>query len=295
MKAIFLVPALVSALAAQDQALTLTQRFKAESPAINQLMASFDGKQALAKAEAMMPTNKPEFDKSSPAKGLASSSEYGALMSIYTVAGKAAVTAGDWEKAVGYFRKAKEIAAENQVGAAVALAPAIEMWKKAESTGKTYIEEGAARRKELIEKASRSESEEVELKNFQTHEDNVKKGPMAVSQLQGIVDGLKEDAEHFDAPIAGIEKSIKAEKEQIDSPQFKGDKIKYVKAVMNPSNLDTRATKADKIGFVNRLLFLDPNNKKSLNQMDILLGKAAPQPEKPAKKAPSKSKKKKGN
>lgn len=295
MKAIYLVPALVSALAAQDQAPTLTQKFKAESPAINQLLTSFEGKQALAKTEALMPANKPEFDKSSPAKGLASSSEYAALMSIYTLAGKAAVTTGDWEKAAGYFRKAKEIATENQAGAAVALAPAIETWKKAESTGKTYLEEGAARRKELLEKTSRSESEEVELKNFQTHEDNVKKGPMAVSQLQGILDGLKDDADHFDVPIAGIEKSIKAEKEQIDSPQFKGDKIKYVNAVMNPTNLDTRATKADKIGFVNRLLFLDPNNKKALKQIDILLGKAAPEPESPAKKAPSKSKKKKGN
>lgn len=294
MKAIFLIPVLVSALAAQDAAPSLTQRFKAESPAINQLLTSLEGKQALAKAEALMPANKPEFDKSSPAKGLASSSEYGALMSIYTLAGKAAVASGDWEKAVGYFQKAKEIAGENATGAAIALAPAMEMWKKAESAGKTYLEEGAARRKELLEKASRSESEEVELKNFQTHEDNVKKGPMAVAQLKGVLDGLKEDADHFDGPIAGIEKSIKAEKEQIDSPQFKGDKIKYVNAVMNPTNLNTRASQADKIGFVNRLLFLDPTNKKALKQMDVLLGKATAEPE---KKAPSKGKgkKKKGN
>ena len=294
MKAIFLIPALVSAytVAAQDQVPTLSQRFKAESPAINQLLASFEGKQALATAEALIPANKPEFDKSSPAKGIASSSEYGALMSIYTLAGKAAVTYGDWEKAVRYFLTAKEIAAENASGTAAALTPAMEMWKKAESTGKAFLEEGAARRKELQELASRSESEEVELKNFKTHEDNVKKGPTAVAQLQGILDGLKEDAGHFVGPISGIEKSIKAEKEQIESPQFKGDKIKYVNAVLNPTNLETRTTKADKISFVNRLLFLDPNNKKSLKQLDVLLGKAAAVPE---KKAPSKSKKKKGN
>ena len=230
MKAIFLIPALVSAytVAAQDQVPTLSQRFKAESPAINQLLMSFEGKQALAKAEALIPANKPEFDKSTPAKGIASSSEFGALMNIYTVAGKAAVASGDWEKAVGYFHKAKEIAQENATGTAVALAPAIETWKKAESAGKTFLEEGAARRKELLELATRSESEEVELKNFKTHEDNVKNGPKAVAQLQGTLDGLKEDADHFDGPISGIEKSIQAEKEQIESPQFKGDKIKYV-------------------------------------------------------------------
>lgn len=294
MKAIFLIPALVSVLAAQDQAPTLSQRFKAESPAINQLLAAFDSKQALAKAEALIPLNKPEFDKSSPAKGLASSSEFGALMSIYTTAGKAAVAFGDWEKAVGYFNRAKEIAVENATGAAVALAPAMEVWKKAESAGKTYLEEGAARRKELLEKASRSESEEVELKNFQTHEDNVKKGPLAVAQLKGVLDGLREDSEHFDGPIAGIEKSIKAEKEQMDSPQFKGDKIKYVNAVMNPTNLNTRTSQADKIGFVNRLLFLDPSNKKALKQLDILLGKATAEPEQKAS-SKGKGKKKKGN
>ena len=292
MKAIFLIPALVSVVAAQDQAPTLSQRFKAESPAINQLLASFESKQALAKAEALIPANKPEFDKSSPAKGRISSQEFGALMSIYTIAGKAAVSSGDWEKAVGYFRKAEETAVDNSTGTAAAMAPAIEMWKKAESSGKTFLEEGAARRKELLEKASRSESEEVELKNFKTHEDNVKNGPIVVAQLQGDLNGLKEDADHFDGPISGIEKSIKAEKEQIESPQFKGDKIKYVNAVMNPTNLNSRATKSDKIGFVNRLLFLDPMNKKSLKQLDVLLGKAAPEP---VKRAPSKSKKKKGN
>lgn len=296
MKAIILIPALVTAVAAQTQAPTtaptLSQRFKAESPGITQLLASFESKEALAKAEALIPANKPEFDNSSPAKGIASSQEFGTLMNIYTISGKAAVSSGDWEKGVGYFHKAKEIAAENAAGTAVALAPAMEMWRKAESTGKTFLEEGAVRQKELLEKASRSESEEVELKNFRTHEDNLKKGPLAVAQLKGMVDGLKEDADHFDGPISGIEKSIKAEKEQMDSPQFKGDKIKYVNALMNPTNLAAQSTKADKIGFVNRLLFLDPSNKKALKQLDVLLGKAAPEPEKPA---PSKSKKKKGN
>jgi hypothetical protein len=292
MKAIFLIPALVFTLVAQEPAPTLSQRFKAESPAINQLLASFESKEALTKVEALTPAAKPEFDKSSPAKGIASSQEYGALMGVYTLAGKAAVTSGDWEKAVDYFHKAKAVAGENYANTAAALAPAIEMWKKAEATGKTFLEEGAARRKELQEKASRTASEEVELKNFKTHEDNVTNGPKAVAQLQGIVDGLKDDADHFDGPIAGIEKSIKAEKEQIDSPQFKGDKIKYVNAVMNPTNLASRASKADKISFVNRLLFLDPNNKKSEHELKVLLGKAAPEP---VKKAHPVSKKKKRN
>ena len=293
MKALILAPALVSTLlSAQDTAPTLAERFKTESPVITQLLATFEAKQALAKAEALLPATKPTFDSSSPQAGLKSSQEFGTLMSIYVLAGKGAISAGELEKGLDLFRKAKLIANENQAGTAQAFAPATEMWKQAEATGKKALEEGAALHKELTEKTSRTPLEEKELANFKTHENNVRTAPIATKQMQDMVEGLKEDASRFDAPIESIEKSVKAEMEQLTSPQFKGDKAKYVAAVMNPGNLETRTTKADKISFVNRLLFLDPTNKKAQHQMDILMGRATAEPE---KKAPHKGKKKKGN
>lgn len=292
MKAIFLIPVLVSAVSAQDQAPTLSQRFKAESPAITQLLATFEAKQALAKAEALIPAAKPDFDKSTAQAGLASSQTYSTLMACYALAGKAALISGDWTKALDYFNKAKDLAAENYASTTTLLTPVIENWTKAVDAATKALSEGAARRAELQAKATRTESEETEFKNFQILEDNTKKGPVVIQNIKGNLEGLKTDSEGFAAVIEGVEKSLKAEKDQLDAVPFKGDKIKYVNAVMNPTNLAARATKADKIGFVNRLLFLDPNNKKSLKQLDVLLGKAVPEP---VKKAPSKSKKKKGN
>ena len=294
MKALILVPSLIATLAAQDKAPTLAERFKAEQPAINQLLESFEAKQALAKAEALIPTTKPDFDKSTAQAGLASSQTFSTLMATYSLAGKAALTSGDWNKALDYFHKAKEFAGENSTNSSALLSPVIETWNKAVETAKKALEDGAARRAELQAKTARTESEETELKNFQIFEDNTKKGPMVIQNIKGTLDGLKADSEGFEGVIDGIEKSLKAEKEQLASPQFKGDKAKYVSAVMNPANMATRATKADKIAFVDRLLFLDSTNKKCLRELDVLMGKAAPVPEKkPA--ATHKKKKKKGN
>ena len=64
MKALILIPALVSSfLAAQDKAPSLADRLKTESPAVDQLLKAFDAKQAMAKAEALIPATKPIFDE----------------------------------------------------------------------------------------------------------------------------------------------------------------------------------------------------------------------------------------
>ncbi len=292
MKSLILVPILFAPLGAQEKTPSLTDRFRAEQPAITQLLATFEAKQALAKAEALLPAVKPDFDKSTAQAGLASSQTYSTLMACYSLAGKAAVTAGDWAKALDYFHKAKDLAAENSATTNALLTPALENWNKAVDTATKALADGSARRAELQAKAARSESEELELKNFQVFEDNTKKGPMVIQSIKGNLDGLKADSEGFTGVIEGVDKSLKAEKDQLDAAPFKGDKAKYVAAVMNPTNLATRTTKADKIAFVNRLLFLDPTNRKCNRELDVLMGRAAPEPEK--SKAPRK-KKKKGN
>lgn len=292
MKALYLTPVLLSTLvSAQEKAPSLTDRFKVESPAINQLIASFETAQALAKAEALLPPVKPTFDKSSPQAGLASSQNFSTLMACYSLAGKAAVTGGDWTKALDYFHKAQDIAVENSTETTALLTPVIDNWSKAVDTAQKSLTDGAARRAELQAKATRTPSEETELKNFQIFEDNTKKGPMVIQNLKGNLDGLKSDSEGFTGVIEGVEKSLKAETEQLQGAPFKGDKVKYVAAVMNTSNLAARTTKGDKIAFLNRLLFLDPASKKTQHQLDIVMGKAAPEPE----KAPSHKGKKKGH
>ncbi len=285
------LPALLAApLAAQDKAPeTLAQRFKATSPAVEKLMKERQAKEALAKAEALLPATKPAFDKSTPATGLASSAEYSALMAAYSLTGKAALMDGRWEEALVHFQKAEETAKENASETALALAPSIEGWKTAIANGKKALEEGSARRAELKAKANKDERETAELKNFEIFENNVRVGPIQLAKIQGSLDGLKSDSEGFAKAIDGIKKSL--EEEQNNLTKFKNDKPKYVVAVFSPANMSLRGTTGDKLDFLARLVYLDPKNAKVQREIDKLMGKPVAE-EKGASKGKSKKKSK---
>lgn len=277
-------------LMAQDKAPeTIAQRFKAEQPGLDKLLKERDGLAALAKAQALIPEPLPAYDKSSPAAGMASSSEYSALMALHSYAGKAALVAGDWEKALGYFKKAEDIAKTNAVDTVTALAPTIESWTAAIANAKKAMEEGAARKAELKAKTKRDEREDQELKNFEIHENNIRQGPLQIARIKGSLDGLKSDSEGFNKAIDGVQKSLAEEKENLT--KFKGDKAKYVSAVFNVNNMAIRQTVEDKLNFLVRLTFLDPRNTKVQKEMDRLMGKAPAVPEKtPKGKAKKKGK-----
>lgn len=269
-------------LMAQDKAPeTIAQRFRVEAPALDKLLKERDGQAAMTKADALIPATPLVFDKSTPATGLASSAEFSALMAVYSYAGKAALMAGDWEKALQCFQKAEEIAKTNATETALALAPTLEGWRNAVATGKKMMEEGAARKAELKAKAQRDERDEQELKNFEIHENNIRMGPIQVAKIQGSLDGLKSDSEGFFKAIDGVQKSLTEEKENLT--KFKGDKAKYVAAVYNPKNMALRQKDEDKLNFLVRLQFLDPKNQKVRGEMDRLMGRAPAVPVKAAK------------
>jgi len=265
--------ALPALLMAQDKAPeSLAQRFRAEAPALDKLLKERDGMAAMAKTDALIPADPLVFDKTSPVTGLASSADFSALMAVYSYAGKAALIAGNWEKALTCFQKAEEIAKTNAAETAAALAPTIEGWKAAVANGKKVMEEGAARKAELKAKAQRDERDEQELKNFEIHENNIRMGPIQVAKIQGSLDGLKTDSEGFAKAIDGVQKSLVEEKENLT--KFKNDKAKYVAAVYNPKNMALRQKEEDKLNFLVRLVFLDPKNQKIQAEMDRLMGKA---------------------
>lgn len=273
------VPAL---LAAQEKAPeTVAQRFKNEKPVLDKLLKEREGMAALEKTLALVPVPLPGFDKGSPAIGLASSSEFSALMAIHSYAGKAALMAGDWEKALELFKKAEEIAKINASETALALAPTIETWTTAVAQGKKAMEEGAGRKATLKAQAKRDEREEQELKNIEIHETNIRQGPIQLARIQGSLEGLKSDSEGFAKAIDGVQKSILEEKDNL--AKFKGDKAKYVTAVYSVKNLAIRQTDDDKLNFLVRLKFLDPKNAKVQKEMDRLMGKTPATPATPIK------------
>ena len=251
-------PAAVPA-AAPAPALTFTQRFKAEQGGINQLLKAFQPEEALGKAEALLPAVKPVFDQSSLNAGRNCSFQFSDLARTYHLAGKCAVAFGNWEKGRDYFIKAQVVAKENVDQTTAVVTPTIETWKAPVAAAHQALEEGAARRAELKAKEPRTPAEDVELKNFTVHDDNIAKGEKVMKVLNQDIAGTKTELTAFGPMIDSIKKAIADEKAEMDkeiaSKAFKGSREKYLAAILNPKNLETRTTKQDKLNFLFRLQF----------------------------------------
>ena len=123
-------------------------------------------------------------------------------------------------------------------------------------------------------------------------DNNVKNGGKVIKQLEEHANGLRVDAEAFAKPIEGIDKDLKSESDILASDKFKGDKVKYVAAVLNTPGNFALPTKTDKVKLLYRLLFLDPTNTRAAKSLEAAkLDQEVPVPEEkkaPAKKAPAK-------
>ena len=275
-----------------------SQRLKTDGPAVEQLLKEFQPLEALKKAEAMLPAAKPVFDTSSVAAGRASSFQFSDLVRTYHLAGKAAVSAGYWEKGRDYFVKAKELAQTNLEQTTAVLTPAMEAWATPMAAAKAALAEGADRLKELSAKQPLTPEEDQELKNFQVHQQNVANGEKITGILKQDIAITKTELDAFLPMIAGSEKAIKSETEEMEkeiaSAKFKGKKDKYLVAVLNPKNLETRATKLEKMNFLYRLRFqaeATPFAEKVSTVIEKLRADQDPfAAEKPAKKAAARKK-----
>lgn len=290
--------ALPALLVAQAPAPTLAQRFRSESPAIDQLFKEFKYKDALAKAEGMIPATHPEFIKSDPRKGLESSQEFSTLMAVYSVTGKASLLSGDWAKAKEMFTKARTVAQENHSNFTEVTAPIIQTWEKAMADSKQQLDENAARRKDVEAKAEKDRTPQDQdlLKAIGVWEGNLANGTKLIKQLTDHAGGLKKDAEAFVKPLEGVDLDLKSEGDTLAGEKFKGDKAKYVTAVLNtPKNFEL-PTQGDKVKLLYRLTFLDPANARAAKSLQAAIeGKDVPVAEEkklaPGKKAPAKKKK----
>jgi len=292
--ALFAIPAL---LVAQAPAPTLSQRLKADTPAVEALTKAFKYQEALAKAETMIPATRPEFVKGDPRKGFESSQEYSSLMAIYSQCGKLALLGGDWAKGKDYFAKAQEVAKANHSNFTEVAGPLTQTWQKAMEDSSKALQDNAARRKEVEAKGGKdltAQDQEV-LNAVAVWENNLKNGGKVVKQLQDHSEGLRKDAEAFSKPIEGVDKDIKAEADTLASDKFKGDKAKYVAAVLNTPGNFALPTQADKVKLLYRLVFLDPANTRAAKSLEAgIQGLDVPVPEEkklaPAKKAAPKKK-----
>ena len=98
-------PVVCCILAAQAPAPNdLTQAFNANAQSINQMLNALQFQEALAKAESMLPAEKPTLDGKDLNTLATSSANHRALVAIYKACANAAAASGNWEKAAEYLQ-----------------------------------------------------------------------------------------------------------------------------------------------------------------------------------------------
>lgn len=283
-----LVVAAASALIAQAPAqdATIAQRLRTERPEIERLLADLQPREALAKAEALLPQAKPAFDNTDARTQVQSHFHFLACSQAYYLAFKAANASGHWEKGLDYVRKAKETGAENHKAVKDEFVKVAERYRYSAGRSQSVLDEHAQMIKELRAKKDPDPGEAQTLESVGKEEKNVVDSEKWAKVFLGYIDAAKQDSERYDAFVAFAEKQVKDQATQIEEYKAgKGDKTKWVEAIIaNPSTYSAYTDKKDLLGFLYRLNVLDPENRKVLRQIDVVLGKAAPEPaKKPAK------------
>ncbi|MBI4912462.1 MAG: hypothetical protein HY823_06975 [Acidobacteria bacterium] len=282
---VLLIPAIVSAQAPGGEA-SLGQRLRTERPEVERLISELKSREAQARAEALLPPQVPAFNKADNQALVASYVKYLELSQAYYLAFKAADAAGQWEKALEHIRRAKQVATENHETVKEPFTKLSEYYKNQAQRGKGMLQENAEYIKGIRAKANPDESDKQQLELVAKEEKLVVENEKWSKVFLSYIDAAKQDAERYDPFIETEERRIKDQEERIaDYKAGKGDKGRWVEAIMaNPKTMEALTEKKDRIAFLYRLAVLDPENKKVHHQIDVLLGNAAPAPEKkPAK------------
>lgn len=259
---------------------TLGQRLRTERPEIERLLADAQPREALKRAEALLPAAPPAFDATDTRTQVQSHFNNLALSQAYYLAFKAADAAGHWEKALEHIRKAHETAASNLAAVKDAFPKISENFASSGRRSKAVLTEHAEMIKALRAKPNPDPGEQQTLDGVLKEEKNIVEAEKWSKVFLGYLDAAKEDAERYKPFVAAEEARIHGQEAQIaEYKAGKGEKTRWVEAIIaNPSTYASLTEKRDLLGFLYRLNVLDPENRKVLRQIDVVLGKAAPEP-----------------
>jgi len=277
--------ALVAQAPAQAPApVSLGQRLRAESPAVDRLLAEFHAREAFQKAEALVPASVPAFDKATLNGALMSYFASSDLVRVYYLAGRTAESAGYWEKALEYFIKARDLAKSNAENVKDCFPKFADTLKAGVDVDKKALDENRDRTKELRAKQTLDPGEQQEMDIIKGVEDRVATNEKWVGKCLAYVDAAKKEADAFTAKPDDLDKQIKAQAKELEDYKFKNDKEKWVEGAMSSkaymASFPDNTTKAY---YMFRMNVLDPSNKKVLREIDILQGKTPAPEAKPAK------------
>ncbi len=285
MRTSILIPAALVCCALNAQAPTnLVEAFNREASAINKLISGFQPQEALAKAEGLIPAQKPTFDTTNLNTISQSSSNFRGLSAIYKACGNAAASAGDWAKALEYYEKALAISKEGRdtfkAQANAQAEGALEKVKSGyaitkEQWGKLrpdYVAREAEYLKlktDLEAMPKRTKEQEGTLKemievlpklqaDIKTNDDKIKLFENAIRQNEGVIVSVQEMSKDLDQAVAkaeadakGISEKIQSQKTEIDV--FNAGLLKKNKKAKILGNKNwTNAVMAGKDNFVGK-------------------------------------------
>lgn len=139
---------------------------KKETPGIEGMLKDYQCLEALTQVEALLPPALPAFDKSSPTTAMKSSLSFSGLTRLYLLAGRAAVQAGEWEKALDYDTKAQDAAKVNYETTKEALSPLVATWTEAVEKAQAFVNDNGDRIKALKARPALTPAEEKEVQAF---------------------------------------------------------------------------------------------------------------------------------
>jgi chromosome segregation ATPase len=146
---LMLLPAVALVAQAPAEAPNLAKQFNAELPGINQMLKELKFEDALAKAQTLIPAQRPAFDASSP-KAIAQSLDNAqGLMSLYRLYANVVTENGQWEKALEIQENRAQAARAILADLDKAQAPLLAQWKQVAQDSGDYVAKNTPRQAEL--------------------------------------------------------------------------------------------------------------------------------------------------
>lgn len=256
-------PVVCCVLAAQAPAPNaLTQAYNANAQAINQLLRSLQYQEALAKAEGLIPTEKPVFDGKDLNSLAGSSANHRALVAIYKACANAAAANGNWEKAAEYLQKGAEAAKENhETFKALATQKAQDavdqikagraqtqkQWDEIRPQWVAKLDECVKTKETLGAKAKRSKQEEATLAevtgliprieaDIKLNDDKLKQFDAAVATNEKVLAQVGDMVQDLAKAQAKAEEDVTAMKEKIQVQQGEIEKFNADQLAKNKKN-----------------------------------------------------------
>ena len=271
----------------------LSAELRAALPEAQKLVTEFKAREADAKLTALLPAEVPAWDKTGPQTQFASYTAYREFTYAFFLGAQAADAAGNWEKALERFQKARDLAKINADSVKATFPLIVDYYNNLAEGSKKTLGENADFIKELRAKANPDPGDKQQLELIKGEEESIEKNLKSAQVFAGYIEGAQKEADYYAKFCEGEETQIKDQLDQLDKYKFKNDKGKFVEGIMSSKTyLDqTFPDKVEKARYLYRLNVLDPSNRKVIKELEQLTGvsvEAAPSDE------PSASKGKKG-